>query len=123
MSSLIFSGLMYLFGLIGLASIGLLPLRSWHFLRSVFKSDASHGVGKVLSACAVLVVTIAVWIDFAITVRIFRCLTQVYCGPSISSGWVYLAILGIVYFTFEILVFVLRRLVRTRSNRSNLLSD
>lgn len=111
MSSLIFSGLMYLFGLIGLASIGLFPLRSWHFLRSVFKSDASHRVGKVVVTCAVLVVTTAVWIDFAITVRIFRCLTQIYCGPSIASGWVYLAILGIVYFTFEVLVFVLRKLL------------
>jgi hypothetical protein len=101
--------LVYLLGFIGLASIGLLPLRSWKVLKIVFGSGASHTPRKALAAFAVLVVVAALWSEVQIMVRIFRCLTQTYCGPSVASGWTYLAMLGVVYLVFEAVMFVLRK--------------
>lgn len=107
MNTPLLSGLIYLLGFIGLASIGLLPLRSWQVLRNVFRSDVTPR--KALAAFVVLVAAAALWSDVQITVRIFKCLTETYCGPSIASGWTYLAMLGVVYSAFEAVMFVLRR--------------
>ena len=54
-----------------------------------------------------LLVVAALWKWVYITVSIFRCLTEIYCGPNIASGWFYLAELGVVYLTFEALIIVL----------------
>ena len=104
----------YLFGFIGLASIGLLPLRSWQVLRSI-RGGTSQTSGKLLAVIAVLVTAAALWSDVQITVRIFRCLTQTYCGPSVASGWTYLAMLGVVYLVFEAVIFLLQRVGRIKT--------
>lgn len=109
MNTPLLSGLIYLLGFIGLASIGLLPLRSWQVLRNVFRSGVSHTSRKALAAFVVLVAAAALWSDVQITARIFKCLTETYCGPSVASGWTYLAMLGVVYLAFEAVMFVLRR--------------
>lgn len=106
--------LIYLFGFIGLVSIGLLPLRSWHLLRNLFGRGALHAPNTMWAIFAVLIVIIAIWSDVQITVRIFRCLTETYCGPSVASGWIYLATLGVVYVLFEGLFFVLQKINRKR---------
>lgn len=111
------SSLIYLLGFIGLASIGLLPLRSWQVLRNVFRSGASHPPRKALAAFAVLVAAAALWSDMQITARIFRCLTETYCGPGVASGWTYLAMLGVVYLVFEAIMFVLRRVGQLKAIR------
>lgn len=110
MNTALFSGMIYLLGFVGLAAIGLLPLRSWQVLRSVLRSSASREPRKALTAFVVLVAAVALWSDVQITARIFRCLTEAYCGPGIASGWTYLAMLGIVYLAFEAVMFVLRRI-------------
>ncbi|MEZ0470473.1 hypothetical protein [Luteimonas salinilitoris] len=115
MNTPVLSGLIYLLGFIGLASIGLLPLRSWHVLRNVFRSGASHTLRKALAAFAVLIAAAALWSDVQITTRIFKCLTETYCGPSVASGWTYLATLGVVYLAFEAIIFVLRRVGRAKA--------
>lgn len=114
MNTAFFSGLIYLLGFIGLASIGLFPFRSWQVLKSVFRRDASRTPSRVLAAFATSVVAVALWIDVQIVARIFRCLTQTYCGPSVASGWTFLAMLGGVYLAFEAMVFVVRKIDRTK---------
>lgn len=109
------SALIYLLGFIGLASVGLLPLRSWQVLRNFFRSGAPPSLRKVLLTFAVLVAAAALWSDVQITARIFKCLTETYCGPGIASGWTYLAMLGAVYLVFEALIFVLRRLGQVKA--------
>jgi hypothetical protein len=105
----VISVLIYLLGFIGLASIGLLPLRSWQVLKNVFRRGVSSTSRKALTTFVVLVAAAALWSDIQITTRIFKCLTETYCGPSIASGWTYLAMLGVVYLAFEAVMFVLQR--------------
>ena len=102
------SALIYLFGFIGLLSIGLIPFRSWQVMKSAF-SNQLPTIGKVVSAFLVLITAVAIWSDISITARIFRCLTEPYCGPSVASGWTYLAILGVVYAVFELVVLLVRK--------------
>ena len=106
--------LIYLLGFIGLGSIGLLPLRSWQVLKKVFRSRAVRSPKKVLTVSAVLITAIALWIDIQITIRIFRCLTETYCGPGVASGWTYLAMLGVVYLVFEALIFVIQKIDKAK---------
>jgi hypothetical protein len=101
--------LIYLLGFIGLISVGLLPLRFWQVLRSVFRDRSLRRQRKVLAVFAVLVATSALWSDVRITVRIFKCLTGSYCGPNVASGWTYLAMLGVIYLAFETIIFVIRK--------------
>jgi len=110
MKEYIFVTLIYLFGFVGLISIGVIPLRSWSVLRSVL----DHRI-KLLSALATLSTMAAVSMDAQITLRIFRCLTQRFCGPGVGSGWIYLAILGITYLAFEIATFLIVSATRTRA--------
>lgn len=100
---------MYLFGFIGLAAIGLLPLRTWQVVSNtvVHKSLSFHG--ELLNGFALLVVLAALWSEVKVVVHIFRCLTETYCGPSVASGWIYLAALGAVYLFVEIAIFVLNK--------------
>jgi anaerobic C4-dicarboxylate transporter len=111
------SVLIYLLGFVGLASVGLLPLRSWHVLRSIFRSNPTHAPRKVLVAFAVLLVAVGLWSDVQITARIFRCLTKTYCGPSVASGWTYLAILGVVYLAFEAVILGMQKVGRAKPVR------
>lgn len=107
--------LIYVFGFIGLASVGLIPLRSWHLLKHVFRDRPLQMRRKMLAALAMLMVVGVLWSDAHITARIFRCLTETYCGPGIASGWIYLAMLGAVYLAFEAIGFVVRKVGRTRT--------
>jgi hypothetical protein len=109
----ILTALIYLLGFIGLASIGLLPLRSWQALKDVFKSRTQTG-RKALVAFVVLITAGALWSDVQITARIFRCLTETYCGPGVASGWTYLAMLGVVSLAFESVIFVTQKIGQSK---------
>lgn len=109
--------LLYTLGFVGLASVGLLPFRSWQVLRGMFRRGLLQPARRILAAFTVLVVTAALWGDMEITVRIFRCLTKTYCGPSVASGWIYLAILGVVYLAFEAVIVVLLKIERVITSR------
>lgn len=104
-----FSGLIYLLGFVGLASIGLLPLRSFQIAMSMLRGDAQEIIKKMVITIFFIIFIGAIVVDAQITFRIFKCLTEKYCGPSISSGWSYLAILGGVYIIFESISFVLQK--------------
>lgn len=117
MNTSLFSALIYLLGFIGLASIGLLPLRSWQGLRGVFRSGPFQTPRKLLAAFVVLITAGALWSDVQITARIFRCLTETYCGPGVASGWTYLAMLGVVYLAFEAVIFAMLKVGRAETIR------
>jgi hypothetical protein len=67
----------------------------------------------------VLAVVAALWGDVQITMRIFRCLTETYCGPGVASGWIYLAMLGVVYLAFEAVIVVLLKVERANKPKGS----
>jgi len=96
MSAWFFTALIYLFGFVGLASIGILPLRAWKALRSAFEGSLAPTARTTSLVFIALMAAVALWADMQITIRIFKCLTESYCGPGVASGWTYLATLGAV---------------------------
>lgn len=112
MSASFFSALIYVLGFVGLVAIGVLPLRAWRVLGSMRGE-------KWAFVLVVLIAAVALWNEVRITARVFRCLTEAYCGPSVASGWTYLAILGIVYLFFEIAIYVLGRIVRAKAKSAS----
>ncbi len=114
-SASFFTSLIYLFGFVGLASIGLLPFRAWQTLRSLSKSKSSPISRAASLVFIALIAAVALWADVQVTARIFKCLTGRYCGPTIAGGWIYLAMLGVVYFAFETAVLVVQKISRDKA--------
>lgn len=106
------SAAVYLLGFFGLAAAGLLPYRSCVLMIDVFKIEMPRVRKHLLFVVAALTSAIALWSEIQVVGRVFACLTEAYCGPSIASGWGYLAMLGIVYFAFEAVNYLLRQVVR-----------
>ena len=102
----------YLLGFIGFAAVGLLPYRSLLLLIDITRSPVPYVRKRFVFVVAIVIFTIALWVHFDIGIRIFHCLTKTYCGPSIASGWVYLAILGIIYIFIEAVSFLLRKVIK-----------
>jgi len=102
--------LVYLLGFVGIVSIAAIPFRALviieHFIPhgGFFSSDTAYFL-VVLAA-----VVVVLWFDALTLFRVFKCLTEAYCGPSVASGWVYLAMLGAVYLILEALIAFLGRL-------------
>jgi hypothetical protein len=112
MSAWFFTALIYVFGFVGLASIGILPLRAWKALRSALKGSLLPAPRTASLVFITLMAAVALWADMQITILIFTCLTESYCGPGVASGWTYLAMLGAVYLAFEVVVFVMQKINR-----------
>ena len=103
------TALVYIFGFIGLAAVGIIPMRSWQVVtKSLNPSTRGWNVFSIL---ALLLTLVAIVIDILITSRIFHCLTETYCGPSVASGWIYLAILGVIYLVYEILLLICKKFI------------
>lgn len=117
MSASGFSALISLLGFVGLASVGLIPFRSWRVLLNISRCRARSSLKMLLLVFAVLIVIVSLLSDMHITARVFKCLTETYCGPSVASGWHYLAMLGTVYVAFEALTFVLQKIGRVKAAR------
>ena len=91
MKQVVFSGIMYALGFVGLFSFGLAlcslrqAIKNWSEVGSLHKflSLSLHLIFFALAGVGAL--------------RIFKCLTRSYCGPGVASGWIYLAILGLAY--------------------------
>lgn len=112
------SVLICLLGFVGLVSVGLIPLRSWQALRRAFGNSSTRISQKFLTAFVALAAVSALWVDVRIASRIFKCLTEAYCGPSIASGWIYLAMLGVVYLAFEGIIYLVQRIDRSQVAKS-----
>jgi len=113
MREFLFNGLIYLLGFVGLAAVGLIPCRVWQVLRDTLKGGRQIR-NIVLAFLAIFFAVVALWSDVYIAGRVFKCLARTYCGPSIASGWVYLAMLGVVYIIFEIICFAIRKACRAK---------
>lgn len=101
--------IIYIFGFVGVFAVGLIPFRSWSVLKVAFGSRLNVKRGG-LAALVALIVVGAILADVQILGRIFKCLTEKYCGPSLASGWTYFAMLGVVYLFFEIIIFLVRKI-------------
>lgn len=106
------SGAVCLLGFVGLAAAGLLPYRSWLLMPGVFETGVSQVRKRSVFAIAALTCAIALRSEIQVVVRVFKCLTEAYCGPSVASGWGYLAMLGVVYIAFEAVSYLLRKGLR-----------
>jgi hypothetical protein len=102
--------LIYALGFIGLASIGLIPIRAWRLSCDIYSANVRLRLKRLLFIVALMLAAGALYADLQIALRIFKCLTENYCGPSIASGWLYLAMLGVVYIGFELLAFAIKKL-------------
>lgn len=101
--------LFFLLGAVGLVAIGLMPYRSWIMVQSSLAMGMKRSVHKALLILTLAVVVLVIVIDMNISIRIYRCLSEKYCGPNVASGWIYLSWLGIVYLVFEIFGYLIRK--------------
>ena len=100
-SHLLFTTSIYALGFMGVLAITLLPLRTFLVLRN--NSHHWHKpTGKAVLLTVVATAVAAIALSAPLAARVFRCLTETYCGPSIASGWLYLAYIGAFYLGFEV---------------------
>src|SRR5690606_12465619 len=88
-------------GFLGVLAITLLPLRALTTLRSSWRlwpNSSGKAAFVVVATAAVTAISFSV----PIAVRVFRCLTEGYCGPGVASGWLYLSFIGVLYVGFEV---------------------
>ena len=106
------SSAVYFLGFVGLAAAGFLPYRSWLLMIDVFKTEIPQVRKRSMLVVAALISAIALWSEIQVVARVFACLTEAYCGPGVASGWGYLAMLGAIYFAFEAMNYLLRKVAR-----------
>jgi hypothetical protein len=99
----------YALGFAGIFSIGLIPVRFWQVMKIMARNISERKKFSLPELMLALFASAALLINASIIARIFRCLTSTYCGPGVSSGWIYLAILGAVYVAFELAIFMIGR--------------
>ena len=109
MSSLILAWTIHGLGFVGLAAVGLLPLRVFHELRNGFKKGFCRARNKPLAGIMILASVGSLSSDVWIVMLVRECLVGNYCGPNLASGWAYLAIMGVVYLIYEAMFLALRR--------------
>lgn len=112
MKTLTYSFLFEVLGFIGLASVGIIPYRSWSILKTILIVDAQHPRSGIEATTLTIIIVAAIYTDIRISLITFKCLTQTYCGPNIATGWIYLAALGITYLIFEAIIFITKRPIK-----------
>jgi phosphate starvation-inducible membrane PsiE len=94
---------MYIFGVIGLFGITLLPLRAALLLRRHFFLWFASVSGRWLLVSMFLVSAVLLYFCVEITIDMSRCLLGYHCGPNRASGWLMLSSIGVWYSFFEFL--------------------
>ena len=103
------SDLILLLGGVGLAAIGVIPIRGFTILRTSWEAlKLQNVIPRIYFGFLAVCCALALVLDVYIASIIYSCLTSAYCGPNIASGWLYLAVLGSAYLFFELVVFVSR---------------
>jgi len=112
----LFSGSIHTLGFAGLFGITLLPLRAFLIIRGNAFLWRSTFTGKAAITLVLAAAILAIWNSVQLAAKVFRCLTDMHCGPNQSSGWISLAFIGAFYLGFEIfsnvVLLVARRAVR-----------
>jgi len=115
-SYLLFAGSIYALGFLGLFAITLLPLRAFLALRRNSHLWHASAIGKTALLMVAVAAIAAVSLSIPPVAKVFRCLTETYCGANRASGWFFLAFIGASYLGFELLsnavLLVARRVTR-----------
>ena len=102
----------YILGFIGLGAVGIIPIRSWIVSKHAIEKGLIRVPRYGIAMTGTLMITVIgiLWSDIQTVMRIFKCLTEDYCGPNVASGWIYLAILGFLYLAFELVIRIIQKL-------------
>ncbi|WP_312370092.1 hypothetical protein [Stenotrophomonas sp.] len=116
---LLFAGSIHALGFVGLFAITLLPLRAFLAIRRNAYLWHASGIGRVSLVIVAATAIAAVSLSIPLLARVFRCLTETYCGANRASGWIFLAFIGVLYLGFELLSNVALRVARRPSPVEN----
>lgn len=100
---LLFAGSIHALGFLGLFAITLLPLRAFLALRRNAYLWYASTIGKTALLIVAVAAIAAISLSLPNFAKVFRCLTEMVCGPNRASGWFFLAFIGAVYLGFELL--------------------
>lgn len=103
-SYLLFAGSIYALGFLGLFGITLLPLRAYLGVRRNSYLWHVSALGKATLLVVTVTAVAAIALSALPAVKVFRCLTESYCGANRASGWFYLAFVGAAYLAFEVVL-------------------
>lgn len=109
MSTLIYSLLFEILGFVGLASVGIIPYRSWPILKTILKFNTQNTQSRTKATFLTILILTVIYTDVRVSLIAFNCLTKIYCGPNIATGWIYLATLGCIYLIFETIIFAINK--------------
>lgn len=99
---IIWQGLFYGLGALGLFAIGALPLRTY-FIASRLRT-ASRPTWQFLTVLAAALCAAALASQFLL--QLARCLLGYHCSANAAGGWINAAFLGAIYVCFELAVFI-----------------
>ncbi len=113
-SNLLFSGCLYALGIVGLFGITLLPLRASRALLRDTNLWRVSSFGKAILTVVAIAGIAAIALSVPHVARVFRCLTEGFCGPNRASGWFALCFVGAFYAMFEAVSITALTLARKR---------
>jgi hypothetical protein len=102
---MLWHAMLYTLGAIGLFAIGALPFRAYTLIRSA--KSTSHPARQVALAIAVSLTAIA--LAAPLLLQVAKCLLGYHCSANVAGGWINAAFIGIIYLSFEIVMFAIRR--------------
>ena len=117
-SYLMLAGSIYALGFVGLFAFTLLPLRAFLALRRNSYLWHATTIGKIALLVVVVAAVAAISLSVFPAERVFRCLTETYCGPNRAHGWFYLASIGVIYLGFEVVSKITLAVARRTSGGS-----
>lgn len=110
--------LFYLLGMVGFFAITLLPYRSFqqilkhsHQLKNRKTWLTSLHFGLILS-----VIVSCGFFAIEYFLKVCRCLLTAHCSANASGGWIAMAVIGVIYLVFEIIIFLLNWLFNRLSH-------
>ncbi len=106
----LWKGVLYGLGALGLFSIGALPLRT--YIISVQLKAASSPSWLFLTILAAAIGALVLASQFLFNLS--KCLLGYHCSANAAGGWINAAFLGAIYICFEIVVFVVLWVCRRR---------
>ena len=98
----LWQGLFYGLGALGLFAIGALPLRAYMIVTRL--RSASRPTWQVLTILATALCAVTVASQFLF--QLGRCLLGYHCSANAAGGWINAAFLGAIYACFEMVAFV-----------------
>jgi hypothetical protein len=95
---------LYVLGLVGMAGVWLIPKRAWSLLlqRRVRHPLPARPLGVLLAIVAFIPIALSLFVASWTIPRVFRCLSDMTCGPNRASGLLSLAMFGAVVLVTEI---------------------